>query len=458
MEKSIILPEYILNIMERFTKAGHEVYVAGGAVRDALAGKSPQDFDLCTSALPGETKALFPDTRVVETGIRHGTVTVLFRGKTVEITTWRKEDQYSDGRHPDTVTFVSDLREDMSRRDFTVNAMAYSPATGLIDFFDGIHDLEQGILRCIGDPERRFSEDGLRIMRALRFMSVRGFRPDPETDRAIRSCCHMLDRVAYERIDEELLKFLSGDRAAELLDRYREVFAVIIPELAPMFDFDQKSPYHNRDVWQHTLAAVAQIRPDPQLRMTMLLHDIAKPVVFVEDETGRGHFLGHQKKGAEMAEEILRRMKFPSSFIELTVTLVREHDRKLSPERPLVRRYLNLLGEEALRKLLDVQMADASGKYEQYTQSAFSRLKGVRQLIDQILRDGDCIHVGSLNIDGHDLIGAGLEPGPVIGEILQELLEAVMEERLPNDREALMAAALSEISVKEGKISWQEHV
>ena len=442
MERNIIFPDYILKILERFRKAGFEAFVAGGAVRDGLAGRKPDDFDLCTPALPEETEALFSDRKVIRTGMRHGTVTVLSEGGPVEITTYRREGNYSDGRHPDEVCFVKDLRDDMSRRDFTVNAMAFSPETGVIDYFGGIQDLQDGVLRCVGDPEKRFSEDGLRIMRALRFMSVRGWSPDPALDAALISCRHMLEKVAYERIDEEFLKFLSGQRAAELLDRYREVFAAVIPELRMMFDFDQKSPYHDRDVWHHTLAAVGTIRPDPQLRMTMLLHDIAKPAVYREDENGRGHFKGHQEKGAGIAEEILRRMRFPKSFIEETVTLVREHDLKIRADRPMVRLYLNRLGEETLRKLMEVQLADASGKYEQYLQPAEERIRKVQEMIDRVIEEKDCISLASLEVGGKDLLEAGLEKGRALGETLDYLLGEVMNDRIPNEKKELLKAAV----------------
>lgn len=442
MKRELILPEYILTIMQRLRAAGFEAFVVGGAVRDGLTGIVPEDFDLCTSALPTETETVFSGEKVIRTGIRHGTVTVLSDGRPVEITTYRTEGAYSDGRHPDRVQFVANLREDLGRRDFTVNAMAYSPETGVVDYFGGLEDLKNRVLRCVGEPDRRFFEDGLRIMRALRFLSVKGFQAAEDLEKAIHRCAPMLEKVAYERIDTELLKFLEGGRAAELLDQYRDVFALLIPELSGMYDFDQKSPYHNRDVWHHTLAAVRTIRPDPQLRMTMLLHDIAKPVVFVEDENGRGHFKGHQKRGSEMAETILKRMKFPNAFIAETVTLVREHDLKLYADRPLIRRCLNRLGEDLLRKLLEVQMADASGKYEKYVAPTAKRLAEVRNMLDQVLSEGDCFQLSLLAVNGRDLKNAGFQEGHRIGSTLTFLLEEVMEDHLPNEKDALLAAAL----------------
>lgn len=439
--KDIILPDYILDIMGRFKKAGSAAYIVGGAVRDSLEGIIPDDYDMCTPSLPEETEQILSGMKIIETGLKHGTVTVITEGHEVEITTFRSDGAYSDGRHPDEVTFVKKLEEDLARRDFTVNAMAYSPDTGLVDVFKGQRDLEDGILRSVGDPVKRFSEDGLRIMRALRFMSVKGYQPDQTTDEAIRRCRQMLDKVAYERIDAELLKFLAGERAAKLLDSYRNIFAEIIPEIRPMFGFDQKSPYHNRDVWHHTLAALDAIRPDPVLRLTMLLHDMAKPVVYTEDETGRGHFKGHQAKGAEMAGEILRRMKFSKEIINTVTELIKDHDMKLQPVKPLVRGALVKLGPERLSMLLEIQEADSAGKREKYTAATKERVAQVRSMVKEIIADGDCISLKGLAVNGDDLKAAGVTDGKMIGKALSDLLEEVINDRLPNERQALLRAA-----------------
>ncbi|MDD7408530.1 MAG: CCA tRNA nucleotidyltransferase [Anaerovoracaceae bacterium] len=439
--KDIILPDYILDIMGRLKKAGSAAYIVGGAVRDSLEGIIPDDYDMCTPSLPEETEQILSGMKIIETGLKHGTVTVITEGHEVEITTFRSDGAYSDGRHPDEVTFVKKLEEDLARRDFTVNAMAYSPDTGLVDVFKGQRDLEDGILRSVGDPVKRFSEDGLRIMRALRFMSVKGYQPDQTTDEAIRRCRQMLDKVAYERIDAELLKFLAGERAAKLLDSYRNIFAEIIPEIRPMFGFDQKSPYHNRDVWHHTLAALDAIRPDPVLRLTMLLHDMAKPVVYTEDETGRGHFKGHQAKGAEMAGEILRRMKFSKEIINTVTELIKDHDMKLQPVKPLVRGALVKLGPERLSMLLEIQEADSAGKREKYTAATKERVAQVRSMVKEIIADGDCISLKGLAVNGDDLKAAGVTDGKMIGKALSDLLEEVINDRLPNERQALLRAA-----------------
>lgn len=462
------IPENVRYILARLKSAGFEAYVAGGAVRDSLSGKTPDDWDVCTSAHPREVAELFSEDRVIPTGIKHGTVTVVTgRRKTeeqgeeerqrengkkenhekeaaeksaVEVTTFRRESGYSDRRHPDRVTFVSEIEEDLARRDFTVNAMAYSPDRGLCDPFGGCKDLENNLLRCVGEAGRRFSEDPLRILRALRFRAVCGFRLEKETEGAVRGLYENLKEVSWERITAELEKLMCGKYAAAVLDEYRDVFACLIPELSAMFGFEQYSPYHNRDVWHHTLAAVEDIPPVFALRMTMLLHDIAKPVVFVLDDNGRGRFVGHPQRGAEMAETILRRMRFPNHLIQRIVLLVRFHDVKLKPRRPEVRRMLALFGEKGFEDLLAVKHADAAGKYEKYLGEAEEKNEALRKCAKDILRDGDCLSVAELAVNGDDLIRAGVPAGPRIGSILKDLLEDVMDDTLKNEKTALLGA------------------
>ncbi len=447
----IKIPENVRDILKRLEDAGFAAYVAGGAVRDSLQGETPGDWDVCTSARPEEVQRLFSGERVVPTGLKHGTVTVVTGEKkgagrddggtdSVEVTTFRRESGYSDRRHPDQVFFVRNVEEDLARRDFTVNAMAYSPKRGLCDPFGGRGDLEAGILRCVGEAGRRFEEDPLRILRALRFRAVRGFRPEEKTERALRQRYESLKEVSQERITAEMQKLMCGRYTAAVLDEYRDVFGCLIPELVPMFGFEQYSPYHNRDVWHHTLAAVEDIPPVPVLRMTMLLHDIAKPVVFILDDNGRGRFVGHPQRGAEMAEQILRRMRFPNQIVRQIVRLIRFHDVKLKPRRPEVRRMLSLLGEEGFEDLLAVKHADACGKYEKYIGEAEAKNEALRKCAQEILRDGDCLSVGQLAVDGEDLIRAGVPEGPEIGRILQELLDGVMDDTLKNEKTALIGA------------------
>lgn len=445
------IPEHAENIIKKLRQNAFSAYVVGGCVRDTLQEKQPHDWDICTSALPDDVMRIFADERVIPTGIKHGTVTLVIgssadddqRGderdshESFEITTFRREGGYSDGRHPDNVSFVDDINEDLARRDFTVNAMAYSPGVGLADPFGGRNDLKAGILRCVGDPDKRFREDALRILRALRFMSEKGLDPEPETEAAIRRNYRLLSVVSQERITEEFVKFMCGGRAAGLLDDYREVFCFIIPELEPMIGFDQRSPYHNRDVWHHTLCAVEDIPATPVFRLTMLFHDIAKPVVCVIDDNGRGRFQGHPAKGAEMAGVILRRMKLPKKMIEHIVTLIKYHDIKIRPERADVRRWIGMLGIHIFDELMYVRHADASGKYEKYLGEAESKNAALAGIRDDIVASGDCTDLSGLAVNGADAAAAGLS-GEEIGGALNELLEAVITERLPNERNALL--------------------
>lgn len=502
--RSVSIPDHIKYIIDRLEACGHEAYAVGGCVRDSLRGGVPSDWDMCTSALPKEVMEIFSDIKIIPTGIKHGTVTLVvpvsdedtdrflnpeerlsmdlpqgfsrrlysennINGKVsglklrdifsesqgydinvrsianVEITTFRTDGSYTDGRHPDSVKFVRSIEEDLARRDFTVNAMAYSPSSGLIDMFGGREDLANGVLRCVGDPKERFGEDALRILRALRFMSEKGFSADPDTEAAVRSCRESLKDVSAERISSEFIKFLCGSRAAELLDEYREVFACIIPELAQTFNFDQKSPHHNRDVWHHILCAVNDIPPVPYYRMTMLLHDIAKPVVFILDDNGRGRFVGHPEKGAQMVEKILRRLRFPADFVNRIVSLVRYHDAKIKPTRSEVRKWLCLLGSDVFFDLMFVRHADAAGKYDKYIGEADEKNKMLADSAESILKDGDCISLKQLDLNGKDLLSAGFAEGRKIGEILEKLLNEVMEDRLPNEKTALLEAAEKEL-------------
>ncbi len=467
------IPENAEKIIKRLSENGYSAYVVGGCVRDTLQGKQPHDWDICTSALPDEVMRIFADKRVIPTGLKHGTVTLMMKCgadgasaddvgneyinddkandneikyERFEITTFRREGSYSDGRHPDNVSFVNDINKDLARRDFTVNAMAYSPGVGLADPFEGQKDLKAGILRCVGDPDARFHEDALRILRALRFMSEKGLKPEPATEAAIRSNYPLLTHVSQERITEEFVKFMCGSGAAALLDDYKEIFCFIIPELQAMIGFDQRSPYHNRDVWHHTLCAVADIPPRPVFRLTMLFHDIAKPVVCVIDDNGRGRFQGHPAKGAEMAETILNRMKLPKKMIKHIVTLIKYHDLKIKPERADVRRWLGRLGIQIFDELMYVRHADASGKYEKYIGEAESKNAALANLRYDIISSGDCIDLSGLAVNGRDVASAGIT-GAQVGDVLNALLEAVITEHIPNERQALMTE-INKIKIK----------
>ena len=329
----IKIPQEVQLILKVLTAQGYEAYVVGGCVRDSLLGKKPQDWDICTSALPQEVKKAFNNLPVLETGLKHGTVTVMIDHKPYEVTTYRIEDQYSDNRHPDKVEFVKDLEQDLARRDFTINAMAYNPKSGLVDCFNGLADLDNKIIRCVGKAEERFLEDGLRILRAIRFASTYNFKIERATTEAIYSKKNLLANLAGERIQIELDKLLCGSGVKEILHQFAEVLAVIIPEIWPMLGFEPNNPHHIYDLWTHTIESVAQAPPQLVLRLTMLLHDLGKPDCYTVDEKGIGHFYGHSKISAEKAKDILQRLKYDRATIDTVLTLVANHDLDLLPQK-----------------------------------------------------------------------------------------------------------------------------
>ena len=398
---------------------------------------TPTTWDLTTSALPAQTEAVFAGERVIETGLRHGTVTVLLAGLPLEITTFRVDGDYSDHRRPDTVRFARSLREDLSRRDFTMNALAYRPRDGVTDLFGGAADLRAGLVRCVGDPDRRFQEDALRMLRALRFAAVLRMTVEPATAAAIRRNRALLAAVARERVREELTRLLCGPDAARVLADFPEVIAELLPELRPCFRFDQCSPYHDRDVWAHTLAALDAAPAEPVLRWAALLHDLGKPGCFTRDAGGTGHFYGHGARSAALADGILRRLRFDTAARERIVLLVRHHDEPILPERQALRRLLNRLGPEAARQLLALHRADTLGqaaccrpRLAQYAQA--------EALIDALLAEDACFSLRDLALNGRDLLALGLR-GPAVGAALEACLQAVIEERVPNERSALLA-------------------
>ena len=328
--EAFAIPSYARTALDRLTAAGHEAWLVGGCVRDLLLGRTPGDYDITTAALPEETEGVFAGEQLIETGLRHGTVTVVLEGCPLEITTYRVDGTYADARHPDQVTFTRSLREDAARRDFTVNAMAYHPDRGLWDGFGGRADLEKGLLRCVGDPETRFREDALRILRAVRFASVLGFTLEPATAEAARRTAPLLGQIAPERLSAELTKLLCGPGAGTVLGEYPDILGALIPELGPMVGFDQRNLHHCHDLLTHTAAAVDNIPPDPALRLAMLLHDVGKPETFSLGEDGQGHFYGHAKRSVELADAILRRLRYPNHLREKAVTLIRFHDAGMS--------------------------------------------------------------------------------------------------------------------------------
>ena len=414
--------------------AGHEAWIVGGCVRDHLLGITPKDYDITTSALPEETKAVFQEYSVIETGIRHGTVTVLLDEEPLEITTYRVDGGYTDARHPDGVTFTRSLREDAARRDFTMNAMAYAPGKGLQDFFGGQADVEAGIIRAVGDPAVRFQEDALRILRGIRFAAVLGFRLEEKTEQAAREYAPLLKKVSAERIAQELGKLLCGKDAGRIITSYPDILGQVIPDLLPMVGFDQRNIHHCHDLLTHTAVAVDHVPPVLHLRLAMLLHDIGKPATFSLGEDGQGHFYGHAKESVAMAGEILRRLRFPNALREKTETLIRYHDSVLEEDR--IRRWLNKLGEETFFDLLAIQRGDTAALAPAYCtrEERFNRLE---QLAKEILAETPCLQIRDLAVNGHDLMALGLR-GKAIGGVQRHLLDKILEGELLNEKREIL--------------------
>lgn len=433
------IPENVTYLLGRLTARGHEAYAVGGCVRDTLLGRTPEDWDICTSAMPEETEACFSDLRVIETGLKHGTVTVLLDHTPYEITTFRRDGDYADHRRPEQVDFVKNLREDLARRDFTVNAMAVGTDGAVIDLFDGRADLEAGVLRCVGDPDKRFQEDALRILRGLRFASQLGFSIEAQTAGAMEKNKDLLAYVSGERVYAELTKLLMGAYAAQVLEQYGTVLLPVLPEIGPTMGFLQHNPCHDRDVWLHTLRAIELSPAEPIVRWTLLLHDLGKPDTFTVDSKGIGHFHGHPKKSAELAEQILERFHVDNETRETVVELVRRHDEGAPVTRKVVRRWISRMGGARLRLLMQVKRADCLAHADTpRTRECYAATMEFTDLVEQVLREEDCFRVKDLKIGGREVIACGAAPGPLVGEILDRLLEAVLEEQCENDRETLL--------------------
>jgi len=437
---NIKIPDEVQYIIDTLDANGYEAYLVGGCVRDAVLGEEPKDWDICTPALPEQTIKCFEGQHIIETGLKHGTVTIMINRKPFEITTYRIDGIYSNNRHLDSVEFINDLKEDLSRRDFTINAMAYNPSKGFIDFFDGISDIRNHTVRCVGDADKRFQEDALRIMRALRFSSVLGFDIEDETSAAIFRNKELLKNIALERISSELNKLIVGQNAGYLLSRYTAVIQTIIPEISDMIGFEQNNSYHYLDVWRHTIESVANAPVDKVLRLTMLFHDIAKPKCYsVEDSVG--HFYGHPQVSSDMTKEILWRLKYDNDTIETVTQLILYHDTDIQPRKKHIRRWLNRIGEERFRQLIEVKRADAmaqSGRYRQEKNNVFDEIIPV---IDEIVAQQLCFSLRDLDVNGRDLIAIGVPEGVEVGKIINRLLEMVIDELVENDKDKLIAIA-----------------
>lgn len=433
----IQIPEKVNKIIHTLQEHGYEAYAVGGCVRDSFLGREPMDWDITTSAMPEETKALFPYT--FDTGIEHGTITVLLDHEGFEVTTYRVDGKYEDSRHPKEVIFVRNLKEDLLRRDFTINAMAYNEKEGLVDIFGGMDDLKAGIIRCVGNAQARFSEDALRILRGIRFAAQLGFELEDETREGMRLLAPTLRKISAERIQVELVKTLTSSRP----DLLREAWKLgITKEFLPEFDLametTQETVHHMYTVGEHILHTLLEVRPDRILRLTMLLHDIGKPYRKTMDADGVAHFKGHPEKSSELANEILHRLKFDNDTIRKVTKLVRYHDHRMPVTPAHVRRAVHEIGEDLFPLYLEVRRADVSAQSMYQREEKIADIDGVEKLYHEIMERNECVSLKMLAVTGKDLIAAGMKPGKEIGQMLEHFLDLVLEHPELNQKEELL--------------------
>lgn len=443
----IIIPEKAKYIIDTISAAGFEAYAVGGCVRDSILGRKPQDWDITTSAKPEQVKALFP--RTIDTGLQHGTVTVMQDREGFEVTTYRIDGAYEDSRHPKEVFFTPNLEEDLKRRDFTINAMAYNDRTGLVDIFGGIEDIRAGVIRCVGNPKERFGEDALRMLRAIRFSAQLGYEIDPDTRAAVRELSPALQRISAERIQTELVKLITSPHPDYLREAYAlGITKVFFPEFDVAMETEQNHPHHRYSVGEHILHSLVNIEPDKVLRLTMLFHDIGKPAALAVDEEGITHFYGHAAISADMAKQIMRRLKFDNNTMYIVNKLVRYHDygNGLDPDMRIVRKAIHKIGEDAFPALFQVKNADIFAQSTFEREEKLERVSKWRRLYEEIEENRQCVSLKDLAVTGSDLIAAGMKPGKEIGEILQLLLEKVLEEPSLNTREQLLAEVQNRLS------------
>lgn len=429
----ISIPENVNSLLSKLNNSGYEAYVVGGCVRDSLLGIEPRDWDITTSAKPDEIKKVFSDYQLIEVGEKHGTIAVVIDYTPYEITTYRLDGLYSDNRRPDSVSFTDKIEEDLSRRDFTVNAMAYNDDKGLVDPFNGEIDLQYKALRCVGDPDKRFNEDALRILRALRFASVYNLSIEGSTSNSIVRNRLLLNNISAERIQSEFSKMLCGDNINFILRRYKDVISVFIPEIVATFECEQNTPHHNKTVWRHTTAAVSNIESNLTLRMTMFMHDIGKPLALRTDSNGRDHFKGHNHFSAVLAKNALERLKYPVKFIEDVITLIEYHDVRFSDNKKQIKHVLNKIGIVNFERLLKVQKADILSQSKYKREIKLQNLDLAYDTYKSIIENKECYSLKSLAVNGSDLIHLGITEGKIIGIILERLLDGVIDGTFEND-------------------------
>lgn len=440
------LPFQIAEILERLEGAGFSAFVVGGCVRDSIMGKTPHDYDITTSALPNEVERVFGGSRVIETGIKHGTVTLLYKGQSIEITTFRVDGEYADGRHPNSVTFSCDIRDDLSRRDFTMNGIAFNPKTGFVDPFGGENDIRARVIRCIGSPDLRFSEDALRILRAVRFSSTLGFEIDSGTARAMISHKNDLHKVSAERIFSELKQALCGDDIERVMLEFPKIFAEILPPLAEQIGYDQGSKYHDSVLYEHTARAVAAAPAEPALRLAMLFHDMGKPLCRSVGEDGECHYYGHAERSAEIADGLLRMLKCDNVLRGRVCKIVKYHAIPVDTSRRYIRRQLSKHGLESFCDIMNAHIADDCAKAE-FARGRIDKARKSIAAAGEIAAEQPCLTLKELAVSGRDLKGI-VPPSPLMGEVLAALLNEVIEEKTANEKNALLDRAREIINEK----------
>lgn len=441
------MPVSVNFIIQTLKQHGYDAYIVGGCVRDSILGKLPHDYDICTDAKPDEIIKTFPDT--IPTGIKHGTVTVLMNKIPYEVTTYRIDGEYTDNRHPDRVEFTNKLTEDLKRRDFTINAMAYNPDAGLIDPFDGRGDIERKIIKCVGCAEDRFNEDALRILRAVRFSSRLGFCIDEETDNAIHNQYIKLNNIAVERINSEFCGIVKSENFHTALLRYSDVFALFIPELNNMIGFEQNNPHHSYNVFEHTVYAVEGCGSDDFItRLAVFFHDFGKPHSYQDGEDGIRHFKGHGKVSADMTNEIMKRLKFDNDTRNKVTELVHYHDSVVEAEKKYIKRWLNKIGEEQFRRLLELQIADIRGQKRSYDDYRLKKIGKIKEIIDEVLNEKSCFSLKDLAVNGNDVKEImNIKEGIEIGYCLNDILKLVINGELENSRECLISYLINQAGV-----------
>lgn len=447
MKIKINIPKNPALAVKMLVEAGFEAGVVGGCNRDAIMGEIPHDWDICTSAIPDEIQAVFKGFRQLNMGLKHGTVVIIIEGEDIEITTYRVDGEYSDGRRPDNVAFTRSLVEDLSRRDYTQNAIFYNEFKGIVDPFNGVSDIKNKVIRSVGNADKRLKEDALRILRGIRFASKLGFEVEEDTKTAMFTNKELLKNVSIERITVEFVKTLQGKNAMNILDEFQEIIGYIIPETKAMMGFEQNNPYHIYDVWKHTLVATHEA-PDLVLKLTMFFHDIAKPSCYTIDEKGIGHFYGHGDISARIASEILKRMRITTTEgingtdLKDVIELIKYHDIMIEPRKKSIRKILSKLdgNKVQFKRLLSVKRADALAQAPDKLENSLKEIYTIELIFNEVVEEGDCTTLKDLSINGKDLISLGIPVGKEVGTILNKLLEDVINEKLPNEKEELLIA------------------